>query len=182
MLVGNDIVDISTEHANLTWSNHRWANKVFSRSEQDIIYADPNPKEKFWIAWAMKESAYKLIQKSQNNPFFNFKNIKINFEFNQCEFNHQIFPMTISLENELVHVSSQTSKAIKAIRKVQELTNFDKSAIQKEIVQTFSIPWSISYLSYGAPTLNSKIADISFSYDGKWASYFIAISEKSVTN
>ncbi len=74
-MIGNDIVDLAYSRQTSNWQRPRFLDKVFTASEQAQIAAAPDPEQWVWLLWSIKESAYKLILRAAQGPFFAPKQI-----------------------------------------------------------------------------------------------------------
>lgn len=95
-MIGNDIVDLKKAKTDSNIFRPRYMEKVLSQNEQNLVFSSPNPEQRFWRLWTMKESAYKAFQRE-----LNFKSIFNPFAF-YCEL--------IDLENGLVHFEGNSVK------------------------------------------------------------------------
>ncbi|MBI2269140.1 MAG: 4'-phosphopantetheinyl transferase superfamily protein [Bacteroidetes bacterium] len=63
-MLGNDIVDME-DGRNLNRSGQkRFLDKLFTPSEQQLISASDMPDHMIWVLWSIKESAYKVVNRS----------------------------------------------------------------------------------------------------------------------
>lgn len=69
-MIGNDIVDLKVASIENDWRRNRFLNKIFTNSEQKIIYSAGKPSEMIWLLWSMKESAYKIFSRQFKKRFF----------------------------------------------------------------------------------------------------------------
>jgi phosphopantetheinyl transferase (holo-ACP synthase) len=56
-------VDLKDPHNMGKSRNLRFVNRVFTQSEQDLIFSSTKPDTMVWALWAGKETAYKIISK-----------------------------------------------------------------------------------------------------------------------
>lgn len=63
-MVGNDIVDRLKAAKESNWKRPGYLNKLFSVEEQEVILHAGDPDLLLWLMWTMKESAYKIINRS----------------------------------------------------------------------------------------------------------------------
>jgi phosphopantetheinyl transferase (holo-ACP synthase) len=63
-LLGNDIVDRLLAARESNWRRKGYLNKLFSFEEQLLISNAPDQELLLWILWSMKESVYKIINRS----------------------------------------------------------------------------------------------------------------------
>jgi len=62
--VGNDIVDLGSPFAKGKSKDHRFVQRVLTKTEQRFVGQSPTPDDMLWTLWAAKETAYKAISKS----------------------------------------------------------------------------------------------------------------------
>ena len=70
LLIGNDIVDITTLENLAKASNERLVHRVLSTTEQKYLSGSTCPELVFLAQWAAKESAYKLLRKRNPDLLF----------------------------------------------------------------------------------------------------------------
>lgn len=63
-MVGNDIVDLVTAKRDSNWKRNGYLNKICSSDEQQMILQASDPDQLLWLIWTMKESAYKIVNKT----------------------------------------------------------------------------------------------------------------------
>lgn len=63
-MVGNDVVDrlLATKSSN--WKRTGYLDKLFNSDEQLLINEAKDPALLLWLMWTMKESAYKIVNRS----------------------------------------------------------------------------------------------------------------------
>ncbi len=74
-MIGNDIVDLNQAGKAHRWQDPRFTRKLFTDSELDHLYAQPDPFEAIWRLWSMKESSYKAYSRITGKTFINPHNI-----------------------------------------------------------------------------------------------------------
>jgi phosphopantetheinyl transferase (holo-ACP synthase) len=63
-LLGNDVVDRFQASLESNWKRKGYLDKLFSFEEQQLILNAPDQELLLWILWSMKESVYKIINRS----------------------------------------------------------------------------------------------------------------------
>ena len=62
-MIGNDIIDLELAKTESNWKRKGFLGKIFTKSEQEIIWLAENPEQMVWILWSCKESAYKIYNR-----------------------------------------------------------------------------------------------------------------------
>ena len=62
-MIGNDIVDLRLATTQSDWQRRGWLQKIFTKSEQEVISKATNSAYMVWKLWSMKEAAYKAHQR-----------------------------------------------------------------------------------------------------------------------
>lgn len=62
-MIGNDVVDLQLARTQSNWRRERYLDKLFSATEQKIIFAHKDPEIMVWVLWSMKEAAYKIYNR-----------------------------------------------------------------------------------------------------------------------
>jgi phosphopantetheinyl transferase (holo-ACP synthase) len=62
-MIGNDIIDLMLAAEESHWQRSGLVEKIFTKSEQDMIFQADVPESMVWILWSMKESAYKIYNR-----------------------------------------------------------------------------------------------------------------------
>jgi phosphopantetheinyl transferase (holo-ACP synthase) len=75
-MIGNDIVDISLASTQSNWRRTGFLEKLFSKSEIDLVMRDECPTIMVWRLWSMKESAYKANYRLDKVRKFNPKQLE----------------------------------------------------------------------------------------------------------
>ena len=75
-MIGNDIIDLNVAGINSRWKEQRFLDKIFSAEEQDFIRSESDQFQNIWRLWSMKESAYKIMSRSDGIVRFNPKDFK----------------------------------------------------------------------------------------------------------
>ncbi len=69
-MVGNDVVDLSDQDADLTTYRPGFDARVFSTCEQESLHEAATPARQRWRLWAAKEASYKLARKFSSSTRF----------------------------------------------------------------------------------------------------------------
>ena len=77
-MIGNDIVDISLASTQSNWRRRGFLEKLFSKTEIDLVKRDKNPAAMVWRLWSMKESAYKANYRLHKIRRFNPQKLQCN--------------------------------------------------------------------------------------------------------
>lgn len=59
-MMGNDIVDFQKAGLESNWHRKGYLDKLFGRTEQELIFDSPDPNQMVWLLWSMKEACYKI--------------------------------------------------------------------------------------------------------------------------
>lgn len=78
-MVGNDIVDLGDPEAQPGATHPRFDTRVFTADEQALIATSPARLRARWLLWAAKESAYKVLRKSDLRTEFVPKRLAVRF-------------------------------------------------------------------------------------------------------
>ncbi|RZJ30697.1 MAG: 4-phosphopantetheinyl transferase family protein [Flavobacterium sp.] len=62
-MIGNDIVDLDLAARESNWQRKGFLDKIFTESEQKMIFNHNIPEVMVWILWSKKESAYKIYNR-----------------------------------------------------------------------------------------------------------------------
>ena len=75
-MIGNDIVDLKLASIESNWRRKGYLDKVFTKTEQDLILNSNDSFKMVWLLWSMKESAYKVYVQQFEKRFFSPKKIE----------------------------------------------------------------------------------------------------------
>ncbi|MDJ0646580.1 MAG: 4'-phosphopantetheinyl transferase superfamily protein [Flavobacteriaceae bacterium] len=75
-MIGNDIIDLQLAAHQSDWQRRGFLEKIFTKSEQEIILNSRNPFQTVWLLWSMKESVYKAFVQQHFRRFFNPKKLR----------------------------------------------------------------------------------------------------------
>ena len=62
-MLGNDIVDLVVSRKESNWKRVGYLDKIFTKSEQSLIFKAQNPDLMVWNLWSRKEAAYKIYNR-----------------------------------------------------------------------------------------------------------------------
>jgi phosphopantetheinyl transferase (holo-ACP synthase) len=62
-MIGNDIIDLELAQQESNWQRKGFLDKLFTDSEQQLIFNHEIPEIMVWILWSKKESAYKIYNR-----------------------------------------------------------------------------------------------------------------------
>lgn len=62
-MIGNDIIDLDVASRENNWQRKGFLDKIFTESEQKLIFSYNVPEIMVWILWSKKESAYKIYNR-----------------------------------------------------------------------------------------------------------------------
>ena len=69
-MIGNDIVDLSAAKSASRALDDRYLGKICTVEEQRTIRESASPLQTLWRIWSMKESAYKIYQRTHRRQFY----------------------------------------------------------------------------------------------------------------
>lgn len=58
-MIGNDIVDFQKAELESNWHRKGYLDKLFNKTEQELIFDSADPNQMVWLFWSMKEACYK---------------------------------------------------------------------------------------------------------------------------
>lgn len=134
-MIGNDVVDLELADHESNWKRKGFLNKLFTDSEQILIYKSDLPEQMVWNLWSRKEATYKIVNRQNGKRLFNpiqFECVsthqKNNFEYGKVQFQNQLFYTKTEVTSELVY-----SEAVKKVSDFKSITSIKKpQKIQKE--------------------------------------------------
>lgn len=62
-MIGNDVVDLALAKKESNWKRKGFLDKIFTETEQSLIFEAPNKDIMVWNLWSRKESAYKIYNR-----------------------------------------------------------------------------------------------------------------------
>lgn len=81
-LIGDDIVDISSDEILGKYRDSRFVARVLSREERSNLDRSPYPERLFWKLWAAKEASFKALAKKLPGLIFSPSSFKVHI--NDC--------------------------------------------------------------------------------------------------
>lgn len=93
-MIGNDVVDLKQAEKDSNWERPRFLDKVFTESEQQLIFNSEEKNKTVWLLWSMKEAAYKIHVREYGKRFFNPKKLEcffISFEKGRVTIDNDIY-------------------------------------------------------------------------------------------
>jgi len=99
--LGNDIVDLGLPEVRGKVSDSRFLNRVFAPSEQEWIRQHSNPFLALWLLWAAKESAFKVVKKSDPRAIFAHRRFVVHGAW--VEFESLRIPVSFIFNTDYVH-------------------------------------------------------------------------------
>ena len=70
-MIGNDVVDLALAKKESNWQRTGFLDKILTASEKQLVNNSKIPFETVWLLWSMKESAYKIHNRSTGIRMFN---------------------------------------------------------------------------------------------------------------
>lgn len=145
-MIGNDIVDFNQAKKDSNWKRPRFLDKVFTESEQHLIFTSKDKNKTVWLLWSMKEAAYKIYVQHYGKRFFNPKKLEctfissekgmVNIENNICfttSFLTENYVYTVATSNEYTRFKSDFFNLENSNYKIQSAT------LKKEFLKSVSI-------------------------------------------
>ncbi|WP_264521099.1 4'-phosphopantetheinyl transferase superfamily protein [Flavobacterium sp. N1994] len=62
-MIGNDIIDLALAKKESNWQRKGFIEKIFTSSEQLLIFNADEPEIMVWYLWSQKEAAYKIYNR-----------------------------------------------------------------------------------------------------------------------
>lgn len=147
-MIGNDIIDIASTQENSNWQRRGFLDKVFSESEQEIIYKSPHAFTTVWRLWSMKEAAYKWYLQKGGLPFYSPNRIAIRLK-NNLRGDAQIGELAVAIISEFtkgyIHSYTQSSQQKIQVNEVFALSkndvNTQSAETHKRLINRIAIDW-----------------------------------------
>lgn len=138
-MIGVDIVVLKFATCNSRWREQRFLDKLFSLEEQEFICSDEKRLQNIWRLWSMKESAYKIISRTDAVMRFNPKAYGCyvtNEKQGRVEFENSFISTVTSSHQSFIHTTAfvdnhWTSEVFKL--KSSEAKTQHKEAYQRAI-------------------------------------------------
>lgn len=107
LILGNDVVDLRNPDANVPDLHGRFADRVFSQTEQSLIDSAELPEQELWLYWACKEAAFKALVAVYPQMLFSWRNFNIRREgevLTVVHAGHSLAAWHHQLPGEAIHV------------------------------------------------------------------------------
>jgi len=104
--VGNDIVDLQEALAAKKSQDQRFLNRVFTSTEQDLIFDSEQSEITLWLFWAAKETIYKLVSQLESPPVFSHKKSIVRFTNSELSVRYENYNFALSykITQDYIHV------------------------------------------------------------------------------
>ena len=154
-MIGNDIIDLELAKIESNWKRKGFWDKIFTKSEQQLIQSSKNPEELVWILWSCKESAYKIYNRQTLVRAFIPLRLECELEISK----QQISGRVECFGNNYFIRTEVTQNYIYTIA----VTNLDSFQNIKEIDNDLPI-----IKQNGIPYINGSQSQISITHHGKF--------------
>jgi len=138
-MIGNDIIDLELTKTESNWKRSGFLDKIFTKSEQQIIQHAENPEQMVWVLWSCKESAYKVYNRQTLDRSFIPLHLECDLEFSKTQvsgkvkcFGNIYFTKTDVTEGYIYTIALSQKDAFERIRE------FDKGL---KIIKKDGIPY-----------------------------------------
>jgi phosphopantetheinyl transferase (holo-ACP synthase) len=108
-VIGNDVVDLQLARIQSNWKRERYLDKLFTATEQKIIFAHKDPEIMVWVLWSMKEAAYKIYNRQTGIRGFFPAKLGCNVTYNNIDFNgivrykDHLYYSTTTIVSDIIH-------------------------------------------------------------------------------
>lgn len=143
-MIGNDIVDLKFAKCNSRWKEQRFSDKLFKSIELEFILKNEFRFLNIWRLWTMKESAYKIVSRTQNINKFNPKAFEcdvVGDSFGLVTFRNQVFKTNTIIYNNYIYSTANTDANVisSMVFNLTEMESRAQSLEMKTIcIDTFS--------------------------------------------
>jgi phosphopantetheinyl transferase (holo-ACP synthase) len=155
-MIGNDVVDLELAQRESNWKRRGFLNKLFTDSEQILIYESDSPEHMVWNLWSRKEAAYKIVNRQTGLRLFNPIQLECvttnqiqNFDYGTVRFYNQFLYTRTEIKPELVYTEAVTQRSdFELITTVTNLKNIQKEngiPFYFDDVQSLLKPLSITH-------------------------------------
>jgi phosphopantetheinyl transferase (holo-ACP synthase) len=135
-MIGNDVIDLELAEQESNWKRNGFLDKVFTISEQQLIYTAEDQTQMVWVLWSIKESVYKAYLRIQHDRGFYPSKIEINSLrctkdtfHSEVEINgHTFFGKTITTKQCVQTIAAHSKIALNAILFLGNNTLYTKNA------------------------------------------------------
>jgi hypothetical protein len=169
-MTGNDIVDLLLAETESNWQRKGWLGKLFGKEEQEIIMQSADKEKMVWLLWSMKESAYKISNRSSGIMSFAPKKIICHLHnVNDTEasgtvyFEDNIYFTHSEISNDYIHTIALTENNFTA-RNVYIITEKDNQFHALRDYSFLKDNRGIPFLKH----ISGKIWEVSKSHHGRY--------------
>ncbi|MBQ4802210.1 4-phosphopantetheinyl transferase family protein [Aquimarina sp. MMG015] len=178
-MIGDDIVDLKLARIQSNWRRKGWLQKIFTESEQVMIWDSEDPDGLVWKLWSMKEATYKAHQRRFSIPRkYNPWDFVCSDE--QVTIDNHIYKTVSKQNNKYAYTISFTDHSNFISKVFNDNTLFYKKVLQNYVADIMGVKKSsISILKdiHGIPCIkiDDRSTDIplSFSSHGSFSSFTI---------
>ena len=100
MWIGNDIVDLKQNQQH----HPRFPRRIFSDSDLDAYHRNGSQPFQLWLAWAVKEAAYKLEKQRDSSIFFSPPEFSVDLQAATVTWRGRVHIFECDLQDEYLHV------------------------------------------------------------------------------
>lgn len=153
-MIGNDVIDLNLAAIQSNWQRKGFMDRIFTASEHQFIFSSTNPETMVWLLWSMKESAYKIYNRTTAiRGFFPHRLVCDNIAANGAGFTGEVnidgfayYCRTSLLENQLHTVAVLQESDFKKVFSVQDVeVQKDVSGLPFINVDGINVPVSKSH-------------------------------------
>lgn len=181
-MIGNDVVDLSCARKQSNWKRKGYLDKIYTASEQVLVYSAANPDAMVWLLWTMKEASYKANQRITGIK--EYAPIKIKCAITHAEndiywglvmYNHLAFFTKTYVLNDYIHtIALYNSENFEVVEEIL-IKNYPVDYVRYLKDKNYFMPSShIEKDEFGIPSLFDKISKeskpISISHHGNFLS------------
>jgi phosphopantetheinyl transferase (holo-ACP synthase) len=185
-MIGNDIVDLQKAGLESNWLRRGYLDKLFCRTEQELIFDSTDPDHMVWLLWSMKEACYKIHFRYNEIRCYQPKRIicsnlmiNKNCASGQILYENRVYFSRSVINRNFVHTSAVSYYLIFKdlnvfIEDCKEQNNFNDN-YQKITSENTLLDYNIIKSHYNIPYLQHRITGeklpISLSHHGRFLSF-----------
>ena len=179
-MIGNDVVDLSCARKQSNWKRKGYLDKIYTSSEQELVYSATNPDTMVWLLWTMKEATYKANQRITGIKEYAPIKIKCsiihaesNIYWGTAIYNDLVFFTKTSVLKDYIHtIALYNSKKFEDVEEIF-ITNYPVDYVSYLKDNNYLMPSShIEKDEFGVPNLFCEISKeskpISISHHGNF--------------
>lgn len=185
-MIGNDIVDFQKAGLESNWLRRGYLDKLFCRTEQELIFNSTDPDQMVWLLWSMKEACYKIHFRLKEKRSYQPKSIicsnlliNENTASGQVLYENQVCFSRSVIDVNFVHTSAvsdySTFKGLGVVIEDNTEQNYFNDDYQNFRGKNSLSAYSIIKSRYNIPNLLHKITGeklpISISHHGRFSSF-----------